>query len=72
MAGKQFSTDDRESYHCLIPQDQLYTGKHLTLPIKQDNSNLRHYLARFRRRTKVVSKWSTWSIYPASLPLPPR
>ena len=25
-------------------------------PIEQDNSNVRHCLARFRRRTKVVSK----------------
>ena len=28
----------------------------LTAPIEQDNSNIRHFLARFRRRTKVVSK----------------
>jgi insertion element IS1 protein InsB len=31
-------------------------GKDLTFPIEQDNSNIRHFLARFRRRTKVVSK----------------
>jgi hypothetical protein len=31
-------------------------SKHLTFPIEQDNSNIRHFLARFRRRTKVVSK----------------
>ncbi len=40
----------------LIPEDQLFTGKDLTIPIEQDNSNVRHFLARFRRRTKVVSK----------------
>ena len=40
----------------MIPEDQLFTGKDLTFPIKQDNSNIRHCLARFRRRTKVVSK----------------
>jgi insertion element IS1 protein InsB len=28
----------------------------LTFTIEQDNSNIRHFLARFRRRTKVVSK----------------
>lgn len=38
------------------PEDQLYTGKDLTFPIEQDNSNIRHFLARFRRRTKGVSK----------------
>ena len=42
--------------HRLIPDDQLFTGKDLTVPIEQDNSNIRHFLARFRRRTKVVSK----------------
>ena len=36
----------------------LFTGKDLT-PIEQDNSNVRHCLARFRRRTKVVSKCRT-------------
>jgi len=34
----------------------LFTGKDLTFSIEQDNSNIRHFLARFRRRTKVVSK----------------
>jgi hypothetical protein len=31
-------------------------AKTLTVPIEQDNSNIRHFPARFRRRTKVVSK----------------
>ena len=45
-----------EGYHRLIPEVQLFTGKDLTVPIEQDNSNIRRFLARFRRRTKVVSK----------------
>jgi insertion element IS1 protein InsB len=52
-------TDDWEGFHRLIPPDQLLTGKDLTFPIEQDNGNIRHYLARFRRRTKVVSKSET-------------
>ena len=56
MEGRTFITDDWEGLHRLIPEDQLFTGKDLTFPIEQDNSNIRHYLARFRRRTKVVSK----------------
>ncbi len=56
LEGKTFATDDWEGYHRLIPDDQLFTGKDLTLPIEQDNSNIRHFLARFRRRTKDVSK----------------
>jgi insertion element IS1 protein InsB len=56
VQGKTFLADDWEGFHRLIPEDQLYTGKDLTFSIEQDNSNIRHYLARFRRRTKVVSK----------------
>src|ERR1700691_2461286 len=47
-------------YHRLIPESQLFTGKDLTVPIEQDNSNIRHFLARFRRRTKVVRPWKWW------------
>ena len=43
LTGRTFVADDWEGYHRVIP-------------IEQDNSNVRHYLARFRRRTKVVSK----------------
>jgi insertion element IS1 protein InsB len=56
MKGRLFLTDNWDGYHRVIPQDQLFTGKDLTFSIEQDNSNIRHYLARFRRRTKVVSK----------------
>jgi insertion element IS1 protein InsB len=56
LKGKTFLADDWEGFHRLIPQDQLFTGKDLTFSIEQDNSNIRHFLARFRRRTKVVSK----------------
>ena len=56
VKGKTFVADDWEGYRRLIPENQLFTGKDLTFPIEQDNSNIRHFLARFRRRTKVVSK----------------
>jgi insertion element IS1 protein InsB len=56
LQGKMFVTDDWAGYHRLFPEDQLLTGKDLTLSIEQDNSNVRHFVARFRRRTKVVSK----------------
>ena len=56
MKGRIFVTDDYEAYHQLIPEDQLFTGKDLTIPIEQDNSNTRHYLARFRRKSKVTSR----------------
>ncbi len=59
LNGKTFVTDDWEGHHRVTPEDQLFTGKDLTFPIEQDNSDVRHYLARFRRRTKVVSKCRT-------------
>src|SRR5215212_5460215 len=54
LEGRIFLTD--EGFHRLIPAEQLFTGKDLTFPIEQDNSNIRHYLARFRRRSKVTSR----------------
>jgi len=59
VSGRTFVTDDWEGYHRVIPEAQLFTGKDLTFPIEQDNSNIRHCLARFRRRTKVVSRCRT-------------
>ncbi len=56
LASKIFLTDDWAGFHRLIPEGQLFTGKDLTFPIEQNNSNIRYYLARFRRRTKVVSQ----------------
>ena len=56
VEGKTFVTDDWEGYQRRIPEDQLFTGKDLTFSIEQDNSNIRHFLARVRRRAKVVSK----------------
>jgi insertion element IS1 protein InsB len=56
MKGRAFVTDDWDGYHRLIPQEQLFTGKDLTYPIEQNNSDVRHYLSRFNRRTKIVSK----------------
>ena len=56
LQGRTFVTDDWEGYHRVIPADQLFTGKDLTVAIERDNSEVRHHLARFHRRTKVVSR----------------
>jgi insertion element IS1 protein InsB len=56
LSGHTFITDDWEGFHHLIPENQLFTGKDLTYPIEQDNSNTPHYLAHFRRRSKVTSR----------------
>ena len=67
LRGKTFVTDNWEGDHRLVPQGQLFTGKDLTFPIEQDNSRVRHCLARFRRRTKVVSKCRTMVDLPLRL-----
>jgi insertion element IS1 protein InsB len=56
LQGKIFISDNWDGFRRLIPSNQLLTGKPYTHDIERDNSNIRHFLARFRRRTKVVSK----------------
>ena len=43
-------------YGVLLPAGQLYTGKDETHGIERDNARQRYWLARFRRRSIVVSK----------------
>ena len=56
IGGRTFLTDGWEGFRRLIPAERLFTGKDLTFPIEQDDSNIRHHLARFRRRSKVTSR----------------
>ena len=51
-----YRTDDWAAYVEAIPQGMLYVGKEETHGIERDHSRQRHWLARFRRRTCVVSK----------------
>src|SRR3954467_9319732 len=51
-----FCADDYAVYEVLLPVGQLYTGKDETHGIERDNARQRHWLARFRRRSIVVSK----------------
>ena len=48
------ATDDYKVYD-LIPAEQHAVGKDLTYTTEQHNSDTRHWLARFRRKSKVVS-----------------
>jgi len=48
--------DGWEAYAELIPLGQLYVGKEQTHGIERDHARQRHWLARFRRRSIVVSK----------------
>ena len=56
VEGNVFVTDDWEGFRRPIPEEQHFAGKDLTFPIEQDNSDVRHHLARFRRRSKVTSR----------------
>src|SRR4051812_41043399 len=49
-------TDDYAPYDTLLPVGRHYIGKDETVAIERVNSRLRHWFARFRRRTCVVSK----------------
>jgi insertion element IS1 protein InsB len=51
-----YCTDDWAAYSELIPQGRLFVGKEETHGIERDHSRQRHWLARFRRRTCVVSR----------------
>ena len=51
-----YCADGWEAYAGLIPQGHLYVGKEETHGIERDHARQRHWLARFRRRSIVVSK----------------
>jgi IS1 family transposase len=51
-----FYTDDWDTFAKVLPPERHIIGKEHTVSIERDNSNTRHHLARFTRRTKVVSK----------------
>ena len=53
---KLYCTDDYAPYDTLLPVGRHYIGKDETVAIERVNSRLRHWFARFRRRTCVVSR----------------
>jgi len=53
---KHYYTDEYSVYRDVIPEEKLTQSKKHTIGIEQNNSNVRHYLARMTRRTKVVTK----------------
>jgi insertion element IS1 protein InsB len=54
--ARLYCTDDWAAYQEAIPQGRLYVGKDQTHGIERDHARQRHWLARFRRRSIVVSK----------------
>ena len=51
-----FYTDNWNAFAKVLPKNRHVIGKKHTVSIERNNSNTRHYLGRFHRRTKIVSK----------------
>jgi insertion element IS1 protein InsB len=51
-----YGADDYAVYQVLLPVGRLYAGKDETHGIERNHARQRHWLARFRRRSIVVSK----------------
>ena len=51
-----FATDHWRSYEDFIPPEQHVQSKAETFTVEGYNSRIRHYLARFKRKTKCYSK----------------
>jgi len=51
-----FFTDDWKAYGLEIDENDLFQGKSGTVAIERNNGRQRHWFARFRRKSIVVSK----------------
>ena len=51
-----FCTDDYDVYNQVIEEDKLLQTKSQTYYLEQNNGRQRHWFARFRRKSIVVSK----------------
>ena len=54
-----FCTDGYDVYARVIPDDKLFQSKSQTISIERNNGRQRHWFARFRRKSIVVSK-NSW------------
>ena len=59
--AKLYIADEYVVYANLIPRGRLYQGKDKTHGIERNNGRQRHWFARFRRKSIVVSK-SVWMV----------
>ena len=50
-----FVTDEWGGFFRLLPEIRHFFGKDLTFPIESTNSDIRHRLARFKRKSKASS-----------------
>jgi len=52
----RFATDHWRCYEDFVPPEQHVQSKAETFTVEGYNSRIRHYLARFKRKTKCYSK----------------
>ena len=55
LSAQCYATDGYKAYR-FFPHNQHLVGKEHTFTVEGKNSQIRHYLARFHRRTKCYSK----------------
>lgn len=51
-----YCTDKWEAYKSVFPKEKLVMSKKVTIAIEQNNMRNRHWFARFKRKSIVVSK----------------
>jgi insertion element IS1 protein InsB len=56
LRGCTLYTDKWDAFSEVLPPQRHIIGKEYIIDIERDNSNTRHHLGMFTRRTKVVSK----------------
>ena len=67
IGAKMYYTDHWEAYKCVLPEKKHISSKAETYTIEGVNSTVRHYLARFHRRTHCYSKSLEMLIYSLNL-----
>lgn len=54
--GQLFFTDDFAAYEKILPRGAHFASKTLTQRAESINANIRHYVARFHRKTRCTTK----------------
>jgi insertion element IS1 protein InsB len=67
LTVRYFASDHWKSYEEFIPPDKHLQTKAETFTVEGYNSRIRHYLARFHRKTKCYSKADYMIIYSLNL-----
>jgi insertion element IS1 protein InsB len=60
-------TDQWKPYNEMVPVEMLNQDKNETYTVESYNGQIRHFLARFRRKTKCYSKCAEMMVYSLKL-----